>query len=196
MNHANRYNGIKQKKVLNGANSFHLDFQEKVNKNKSLIKCTYDIKKEDLNKSHQIINNRYEEYINKDIESKVKLFIDNKKEKLIYKRRFIKLGINTVYFIIEENLKDMSFMFYNCSSLKKIEFISVSTQEVTDMSSMFDGCYELEYIDLSNFNTINVKNMSLMFNECHKLKKIIGINKLNTMNVTDMNTMFQECNEF
>ena len=45
MNHANRYNGIKQQKVINVANSFHLDFQEKVNKNKSLIKCTYDIKK-------------------------------------------------------------------------------------------------------------------------------------------------------
>ena len=164
MNHANRYNVIKQQKVINVADLFHLDFQEKLNKKKSLIKCTYDIRKKDLNKTHQIINNRYEEYINKDIESKVKLFIDNKKEKLIYKRRFNKLGINIVYFIIEEKLNDMSNIFNNCSSLKKIEFISVFTEEVTNMSGMFEGCTELEYIDLSVFNTINVNNMGCMFN--------------------------------
>ena len=86
-----------------------------------MIKCTYDIK--DLNET-QIINNNLGNLINKDIESKVKIW-NNNKEKLIFKKSFNKLGINVLYFIIEEKLNDMSLMFYNCPSLKRIEFISV-----------------------------------------------------------------------
>ena len=185
-------NSKESQKAYNKTNQDNLDFQSNCNNKYSLIKCTYDIK--DLNET-QIINNRYEDIINEDIESKIKILNMNKKENLIFRKRFDKLGINVVYFIIEEKLNDMSNIFNNCSSLKKIEFISVFTEEVTNMESMFEGCTELEYIDLSNFNTINVKNMRAMFNKCHKLKQIIGINKLITTNVTDMKGMFQLCTE-
>ena len=185
-------NSKESQKAYNKTNQDNLDFQSNCNNKYSLIKCTYDIK--DLNET-QIINNRYEDIINEDIESKIKILNMNKKENLIFRKRFDKLGINVVYFIIEEKLNDMSNIFNNCSSLKKIEFISVFTEEVTNMESMFEGCTELEYIDLSNFNTINVKNMGFMFNKCHKLKQIIGINKLITTNVTNMHGMFNECNE-
>jgi len=126
MNHGDS-NKNKHQKFNKKVNQHNIGFQVKFNNKNSLIKCTYDIK--DLNET-QIINNRYENYINEDIKSKIKILNNNKKEKLIYKKRFNKLGINVVYFIIEENLKNMNFMFYNCSTLKKIEFLSVSTQEV------------------------------------------------------------------
>ena len=76
-------------------------------------------------------------------------------------------------------------MFNNCSSLKKIQFISFDTSEVTNMNSMFKGCNSLEYLDLSNFNTTKVTNMQLMFYGCDKLKNIKGINNFITLNVTN-----------
>ena len=54
--------------------------------------------------------------------------------------------------MIEEQLENMSFMFKDCSSLKKIEFISFETIKVKYMIPMFQGCIELEYLDLSDFN--------------------------------------------
>ena len=105
---------------------------------------------------------------------------DYKKEKLILQQKFNNIGNNTIDFIIEEKLNNMSFMFNNCTSLKEINFIQFETDKVTKMNSMFQECNELEYLDLSNFNTSNVTDMSGMFNGCNKLKQIIGLNKFNT----------------
>ena len=80
-------------KAYNKANRDYLDFQSNCNDKHSLIKCTYEIK--DLNET-QIINNRIENMINKDIESKIKILNMNKKENLIFRKRFNKLGINVV----------------------------------------------------------------------------------------------------
>ena len=136
--------------------------------NISYIKCTYDIK--DFNET-QIINFRGEEYINEEIESKVKQFNGEKTEKLIFKKKFNKLGINVIYFIIEDNLTNMSFMFNKCSSLTKVEFINFQAIKVINLCAIFQYCEELVYIDISSLNTSNVSDMGYMFNECHKLNK-------------------------
>ena len=94
----------------------------------------------------------------------------NKKEDLILKKKFDNKGLNTVIFKCEKKLKNMSCMFYMCSSLKRIEFISFDTSQVTKMIELFSQCIELEYIDLSCFNTSKVDDMQLMFSECYKLK--------------------------
>ena len=115
--------------------------------NIAYIKCFYDIK--DYNET-QIINFRGEKIINEEIESKVKIWNGEKAEKLIFKKKFDKLGINVIYFIIEEKLINMSFMFNKCTSLKEIYFINVDTIQVTNLCAMFQLCRELEYIDLSS----------------------------------------------
>ena len=151
-------NSIKQDTINKASGHYNI--------NESYIKCTYEIK--DFQET-QIINYRDKDNINEDIEEKIKIWNNNKKEKLIYKKKFEKKGLNTIYFVIEEKLDIMSFMFYNCSCLKQIEFINPQTEEVIDMHSMFNGCKEVEYLDLSNFNTSNVTDMGCMFNGCHKL---------------------------
>ena len=103
--------------------------------------------------------------------------------------------MNTIYFIIEEKLNDMSFLFNNCSSLKEINFISFETDNANSMKAMFQSCNKLENLDLSNFNTSKVTNMSRMFCNCNKLKKIKGIENFNTSQVINMKEMFQSCNE-
>ena len=58
---------------------------------------------------------------------------------------------------------DMRYMFYNCSSLTKLNLSNFNTENVKDMSGMFSGCSSLTELDLSNFNTKNVTNTSGMF---------------------------------
>ena len=158
----------------------------------SYIKCTYYI----YNKNFvQIINNKDGNAVNEEIESKIKIMNGDKIERLTFMKKFDKIGINIIYFIIEKNLNNTSFMFSKCSSLKEIEFISFDTTDVTNMNSMFKGCYELEYLDLTTFNTTNVNDMGFMFQGCYKLKGIKGINNFNTINVVNMNSMFKHCDE-
>ena len=157
-----------------------------------LIKCTYEIKDNSL---VQIINYRGKSEINEEIESKIKILNDKRKENLIFQKKFDKLGINTIVFACEEKLNNMSFMFNNCSTLKKIEFKSFDTSQVTSMAAMFQLCSNLEYIFIPNFNTSNVTDMGNMFYGCNKLKEIKGINNFNTINVKTMSVMFGDCNE-
>ena len=162
------------------------------------FRCIYDIKNYNEN---QIINDRCyvnnREVINEEIKSKIKILNGNQKnqkEELILKKKFDKQGYNSIDFMIKEKLTDMSFIFFNCDSLKKIEFISFDTSLVNNMQYMFAGCKEIEYLDLSYFNTSNVKNISYMFSNCNILKEIKGINNFNTSNVTNMKYMFSGCN--
>ena len=143
----------------------------------SLIKCIYDIK--DNNITHQIINNRGEKTVNEEIESKIKILNGNQKEKLIFQKKFDKMGMNEITFIVEEKLNNMSFMFNDCSSLKEIYFINFETIKATSMSAMFQKCNEIENLDLSNFNTSNVTDMKVMFSRCHKSKFSISLHSLN-----------------
>ena len=87
-------------------------FQDKENSLISYIRCTYDIK--DTNET-QIMNYRSETYVNDEIEKKVKILRDGNKEKLTFKKKFDKLGLNTVEFIIEGKLTSISYLFYKCS---------------------------------------------------------------------------------
>ena len=161
--------GVCESCACNKPDGGKMDILPKLNDGQSLIKCTYDIKDDS---ETQIINDIYENefvfLINEEIQKKIKIWNNNEIEKLVYRKRFEKLGTNTIYFIIEEKLNDMGFIFNECISLKQIQFISSQTEEVTNMCAMFSECNNLEYIDLSNFITNNVKNMAGMFNRCHK----------------------------
>ena len=153
----------------------------------SYIRCKYEIK--DYNEI-QIINNKDGFEVNKEIEFKINLLNGGKKDNIIPRKKFNKIGINTVYFAINDKINNMSFLFNNCSSLKEIYFNSFETDITTNMKAMFQNCSNLENLDLSNFNTSKVTNMAQMFKGCSKLKEIKGIDKFNTINVSNMKEMF------
>ena len=159
--------------------------------NKVSFRCFYDVK--NINEEIKIINDRFKDKINKEIKSKIKILNDNKKEELIFTKKFNKIGINTIDFIIEGKLTNMSYIFCDCDSLIKIEFISIDTSKVKEMNNMFSFCKSLEYLDLSIFDTSNVENMNSMFSCCSELKEIKYINNFNTSKVKDMNSMFFGC---
>ena len=143
----------------NGDNSKNKEKLKSENVNGISFRCTYDIKDDN---EIQIINFKVSEkvdIINEEIKSKIKILNGNKKEDLVFKKKFNKMGIHTIDFIIEDSLTNMNFMFDNCTSLKSVEFISIDTSRVKQMETMFHKCYELENLNLSNFDTSNVKRM-------------------------------------
>ena len=91
-----------------------------------------------------------------------------------------------------DNVTDMSFMFYGCLSLEKLDLSCFNTENVTNMRNMFNNCRFLEELDLSSFDTYKVTNMGNMFNNCKSLKKL-NISNFNTRNVFDMKKMFASC---
>ena len=102
------------------------------------FRCTYDVK--NYNET-QIINDRCyvnnREVINEEIKSKIKILNYTKKEELIFKKKFARQGYNTIDFIIEGKLTDLSFLFFNCDSLKTIEFIYFDISLVKNMRYLF-----------------------------------------------------------
>ena len=94
---------------------------------KPSFRCTYEVKD---NNPVQIINDRDENditNINTEIGAKIKILKDNQKEKLTFEKTFDIIGLNTIDFVIEEKITNMSFMFNQCSSLKNIQFMSFDT---------------------------------------------------------------------
>ena len=74
------------------------------------------------------------------------------------------LGLNN---FDTSKVTDMSSMFKDCTSLKKLDLSSFDTSKVTNMNCMFYGCRSMKKLDLSNFNTKNVTNMRGLFSYSH-----------------------------
>ena len=89
-------------------------------------------------------------------------------------------------------VKNMSEMFYRCSSLKELNVSKFNTSKVTNMGRMFEGCSRLTSLNLSNFNTSAVTNMSEMFAGCSSLTSL-NLSNFNTSAVTNMSEMFYGC---
>jgi len=85
------------------------------------------------------------------------------------------------------SVKDMSYMFCNCSA--EITF-DLDTSSVTDMTSMFDKYGYTGELHVDNFDTSSVENMSYMFRGCKA--EVIGLDNFDTSAVTDFSFMFSE----
>ena len=135
----------------------------------------------------------------KNNEDKCYLIIDGNKHALVNKlslNETQKSKKNIEVKLIEyKPITDMSFMFFDCSSLILIPGIkNWNTENVTKMNSMFNGCISLKYLaHLSDWDTSKVTDMSCMFLGCIALQFIGGIDNWNIKNVKKMNSMFAYC---
>lgn len=103
-------------------------------------------------------------------------------------------NISVVPHILTENVTDMSYMFYNCTSLEYVNLSNFNTSNVANMSYMFYGCNKIIEINLQGLDTSNVTNISKMFSTCKKLKEI-NLQGWDTSKITDMSEMFDSCSE-
>ena len=100
--------------------------------------------------------------------------------------------ITGLEYLNTENVTNMGYMFYNCSSLTSLDVTHFNTANVTNMSYIFSGCSSLTSLDVTHFNTAKVKNMSFMFSSCSSLTSLYLTN-FNTEKVTNMANMFSGC---
>ena len=87
---------------------------------------------------------------------------------------------------------DMSYMFYCCEALTRLDVSKFDTKNVTNMCNMFAACKALSQLDVSKFKTQNVTNMAHMFDVCKALTRL-DVSKFKTQNVTNMRNMFCVC---
>ena len=173
------------------------------NKNNE-INLTLKIENKDINKNIYFLNrdndkfNKEEEY--KDSieyynrllnESKIEIFLNDQKydNKKYFQPK--KEDLYEIKLKFASNITNMSYMFYGCSNLTKIDLSSFNTESVINMSNIFYDCSNLIKIDLSSLKIDNVNNMSFMFYNCSNLIKI-GL-YFNTNNIINMSYMFCNC---
>ena len=132
--------------------------------------------------------------INEKIKDKFEFQIDQKfyKER---KHKFSKEEIYTVKILLDSELDNLSYIFSDCKCLQEVDFSNFNSDKITDMSYMFLNCSSLKKIIFpENFNTEKVKNMNSMFCNCSSLEEI-DLTNFNTKNVTDKASMFSGCNK-
>jgi len=132
--------------------------------------------------------------------NKTKIVIENKEYDLMEYFNisdYIKNKISQLQIKLEDinNIRNMSYMFSNCTSLISLPDISeMNTNNITDMSYMFRNCSSLSSLsNISKWNTKNVTNMSGMFCDCSSLSSLPDISKWDVNNVNDMSYMFSKC---
>jgi surface protein len=112
--------------------------------NINYIKCIYEIKKDDLGKDIQILNNKGYFIKNEEILNKMKVIINGEIKSNILTYKFNKEGLYNIYITSNHLITNMSYMFSGCSSLKEINLSSFNTNQVTNMNRMFYNCSSLK----------------------------------------------------
>ena len=90
--------------------------------NINYIKCIYEIKKDDLGKDIQILNNKGlldNDIKNEEILNKMKVIINGEIKSNILTYKFNKEGLYNIYITSNHLITNMSYMFSCCSSLKE-----------------------------------------------------------------------------
>ena len=100
--------------------------------------------------------------------------------------------ITGLEYLNTEKVTNMSYMFFNCSSLTSLDVTHFNTAKVTNMNRLFACCSSLTSLDVTHFNTAKVTNMNSMFDCCSSLTSL-DVTYFNTANVTGMNYMFYSC---
>ncbi|WP_194257077.1 BspA family leucine-rich repeat surface protein [Segatella copri] len=100
--------------------------------------------------------------------------------------------ITGLEYLNTEKVTNMSYMFYNCSSLTSLDVTHFNTAKVTNMNRLFAYCSSLTSLDVTHFNTAKVTNMNRLFAYCSSLTSL-DVTHFNTAKVTNMNSLFAYC---
>jgi len=132
--------------------------------------------------------------------NKCKIFINEKEIELTEIYDVYPNLLNTkiiIKFIEKQTINDMSYMFYDCTSLIAIyNFSNFDMSKVTNMSYMFYGCSSLKYLnDFLLLKDINPENISYMFFGCRSLINLPNIKLWNLKKIKNQDLIFGNINE-
>ena len=164
-----------------------------------IIRITYELDKK-IMEEDQYIQLFTADFVEKN-KKKCKIIINGEKYEIISEikvNEFEKYGIKEedekleVILLIEKEIDDMSYIFYDCKSLIKADLSLFNAKNVKYMNNMFNDCKSLIKVDLSSLNIENVEDMGYMFCGCKSLIKVDS-SSFKTENVEDMGYMFSDC---
>lgn len=92
-----------------------------------------------------------------------------------------------------KNVLNSNEMFKGCNQLQSIELSdNFKSYNLKYISNMYSECSSLINLDLSFFITNNIENMNSMFSNCKSLKEL-NITNFMTDNLKTLNKMFYNC---
>ena len=91
-----------------------------------------------------------EEYKNEEEIKECKIEINEKKNDFCYYYKFEKIGKYKIKYIFDKYLTNINHMFSCCSSLTNLNLSNFNTQNVKDMSWMFSECKSLRRENMEN----------------------------------------------
>ena len=164
-------------------------------KNNDEINLLYYYNKDINEFKNEELKQKYleEKNINRKIfEDNIDIYINDRKIRFNYKYKFNIPKEIKVKFKFKQQLTNMGFMFYGCSSLKSIDLSSFNSSDINNMCFTFCECSSLNSLDLSSFDSSNVKDIQSMFNKCSSLISL-NLSSFDTINVNNMSFLFSGC---
>ena len=142
-------------------------------------------------------NNSWANFINSNVKNLKELKIGGYVKGIIYAYNLVNGNSSLEEIDISE--ADLSkvtnngtYIFYNCSSVRKINFSNPTTTNFTSLASVFSSCPKLEEVDITNLDTSNVTTISGLFYSCTSLESIdLGV--IDTSKVVNWEQVFQNC---
>ena len=125
----------------------------------------------------------------------IKLIINNSNKIPLIDKFYLKKGENIIKLIIENDLTNLSYMFYSCNSLNNInELKYLNTSKVTNFSNLFWGCSSLTDISaIKNWDVSQGINFSYLFTGCSSLINLLPLKNWNVEKGTNFSFMFCRC---
>lgn len=111
-----------------------------------------------------------------------------------YKYKFQAPGTYTIKYTFPKALTQTSFMFSNCSRLKKIDLSNFDTSNLIKARGMIQGCTNLESIRFFDSPIEKVTDMIAFCSSCEKMKNI-SLSNFNKEMTVNMKEFFFGCEE-
>ena len=92
--------------------------------------------------------------------------------------------------ICNNNVTDVSNMYYSAANAKEIDVSGLNTSNVTTMESMFQSCTALQSLNFDNKITDKTTSLRYMFQYCSNLETLT-LNNSNTTNITTLQGAFR-----
>jgi len=176
------------------------EYEKTFDKNNADIYVIFDVKEEDRDRNHYVLvfgrnyDKKGTDFV-KENKDKIKIIINNEEKDLEYKYE-LKKGYNKIEIkLISEEIVNLQYMFYGCTSLKSIEGLkNFYTKNIKNFSFMFWGCKSLSDISaLENWDVSNGNNFRGMFERCNSLSNVKALENWNVSNGNNFSTMFCDC---
>ena len=176
----------------NGKNKLSNEIKDskinEINESKKEINLIYYTQKEDI---YNIFGEKFVENNKKNIE----LIINDENKTHLIDKALLKKGENIIKLIIINKINNLSYMFYNCSTLKSVKELKyLDTRDIVNTSYMFFKCSLLKNISaLKNWDMSNCHDLSNMFSFCENLIDIKPLENWNVSNSFNFSGMFNGC---